>query len=222
MEWQQLLAERRDFRDEKHRDQGAVRSAFDQDFDRVIFSRPFRTLQDKTQVIPLPEDDFVHTRLTHSLEVSSVARSLGRYVGQTLIERHDKSLRLYSPSDFGTICSAAALAHDIGNPPFGHSGEAAISEFFRLDPVAQSFRTLVEEKEWEDLCCFEGNAQGFRLLNRDGYQGLQLTFATLGAFSKYPRESLAREQHPARKSQKKYGFFSTKPIFSKLWPKTWA
>ena len=187
---------------------GNFRSAFEQDYDRIIFSHPFRRLQDKTQVHPLPEHDFVHTRLTHSLEVSSVGRSLGKKVGEVVLDRH-KDLSEHTPFDFGAIVAAASLAHDLGNPPFGHSGEDGISDFFTHHPVGQSFQPLVSESEWADLIQFEGNAQGFRILNKNQYKGLHLTYATLGAFTKYPCPARFDGRDRKRKSQKKYGYFQT-------------
>ena len=186
------------------------RSAFEQDYDRIIFSQPFRKLQDKTQVFPLPEQDFVHTRLTHSLEVSSVGRSLGKKVGKILIGRYPE-LRKHSITehDFGAVVSAASLAHDLGNPPFGHSGEKAISGFFSHDEKGLFFQDKVNPKQWADLTNFEGNAQGFRILNKGKYQGLKLTNPTLASFTKYPRESLINPIDKARRSQKKYGFFQS-------------
>lgn len=202
MHWEKLLSNQR--RGKKAHRHEPARSAFEQDYDRIIFSHPFRRLQDKTQVHPLPEDDFVHTRLTHSLEVSSVGRSLGKKAGEVIVSRH--SLNGYSFHDFGSIVAAAALCHDIGNPPFGHSGEEAISEYYRHG--AGSFiRDHVTVMEWEDLTRFEGNAQGFRLLNKERFQGLKLTAATLAAFTKYPRPALLKDAEKDRKSQKKYGFF---------------
>jgi len=192
---------------------GQSRSAFEQDYDRIIFSHPFRRLQDKTQVHPLPEHDFVHTRLTHSLEVSSVGRSLGKRVGETILQRHATEKIDFSAFDIGAIVAAASLAHDLGNPPFGHAGEDAISDFFAHHPQGLFFRDLVSEAEWNDLVKFEGNAQGFRILNKNQY-GLKLTFATLGAFTKYPCPSLFPARDRNRRSQKKFGFFQTeKEIF---------
>lgn len=184
------------------------RSVFEQDYDRIIFSHPFRRLQDKTQVHPLPEHDFVHTRLTHSLEVSSVGRSLGKKVGETILQRHAE-LHDYSAFDIGAIVAAASLAHDLGNPPFGHAGEDSISDFFAHHPVGQAFQHKVGEAEWIDLTKFEGNAQGFRILNKDYYQGLRLSYATLGAFTKYPCPAKFDQRDKKKKSQKKYGFFQT-------------
>ena len=193
------------------------RSIFEQDFDRIIFSYPFRCLQDKTQVFPLPKTDFVHTRLTHSLEVSSVGRSLGKKVGKVIIDRNKKLINKgINQFEIGAIVASAALAHDIGNPPFGHSGEDAISEYFLENEFGRSMKTHLKGKEWADLIKFEGNAQGFRLLTNNKFQGLKVTFATLAAFSKYPHESQLEQIDPKRKSQKKYGFFqSEKEIFLK-------
>ncbi len=219
MNWLQLLSYQRTGEKEvKPQNESQLRSAFEVDYDRIIFSHPFRRLQDKTQVFPMPEHDFVHTRLTHSLEVSSVGRSLGKSVGERLIEKHsDLSASHFTAFDFGAIVAAAALAHDIGNPPFGHSGEDAISDFFINNKKGQSFQDKVHEKEWSDLTNFEGNAQGFRILNRRGPHGLKLTFASLAAFTKYPRESLIETVDKERKSQKKYGFFqSEQAIFAEL------
>lgn len=190
-----------------------TRSPFEQDFDRIIFSHPFRRLQDKTQVHPLPEHDFVHTRLTHSLEVSSVGRSLGKKVGEVVISRHRELAQSFTPSDFGAITAAASLAHDLGNPPFGHAGEDALSDFFLVDSVGREYKEKVSAHEWQDLVRFEGNAQGFRILNKNQY-GLRLTAATLGAFTKYPCSSVLEPRQPSRKSQKKFGFFATEqPTF---------
>ncbi|MDP5060562.1 MAG: HD domain-containing protein, partial [Maribacter sp.] len=125
MKWLQILS-----LDAKEINDNQTRTVFDRDFDRIIFSHPFRKLQDKTQVHPLPEQDFVHTRLTHSLEVSSVGRSLGRLVGAQLCSKYEYLNALVSSHDFGAIVAAASLAHDIGNPPFGHSGESSISDYF--------------------------------------------------------------------------------------------
>src|SRR5690606_1313067 len=127
------------------------RSAFEQDYDRIIFSHPFRKLQDKTQVHPLPEHDFVHTRLTHSLEVSSVGRSLGKRVGEVILQRNAALTKDYSLFDFGAIVAAASLAHDLGNPPFGHAGEDAISDFLLQSEIGLSLKNKMSEAEWTDL-----------------------------------------------------------------------
>jgi len=206
MNWIQLLSSQR--LNQKSDSPESTRSAFEQDYDRIVFSHPFRRLQDKTQVHPLPEHDFVHTRLTHSLEVSSVGRSLGRRVGEVLIQRHADLASKFSSHDFGTVVASASLAHDLGNPPFGHSGEDGLSDFF-LHHEGQKYKPHFSELEWADLTHFEGNAQGFRILNKSQYQGLRLTVATLGSFTKYPCPALFQERNKSKKSQKKFGFFQT-------------
>ena len=184
------------------------RSEFERDFDRIVFSAPFRNLQDKTQVFPLPEDDFVHTRLTHSLEVSSVGRSLGKSAGEYLLKKYPYLSDIaITAGDIGAIVAAAALAHDIGNPPFGHAGEEAISDFFRLHPFGKVWKDLVNDEQWADMINFEGNAQGFRMLV-DKDNGLKISSAALAAFTKYPRSSSDPRPDKLRKSQKKYGFFT--------------
>lgn len=218
MNWEQLLSLKK-FGDQQIRlraDENETRLGFEVDYDRIIFSPAFRSLQDKTQVIPLSKTDFVHTRLTHSLEVSVVARSLGRAVGKEILERHSELVGLgYHFNDFGAIVAAAALAHDIGNPPFGHSGEKAIGEYFK-NGNGKRFKSDLSEKEYQDLTHFEGNANGFKLLTqtKNGVKdGLRLTYATLGAFTKYPKESLPHKPTSAI-SDKKFGFFqSEKNIF---------
>jgi len=203
MDWSQLLASVRSGKTQPH---SVHRSFFEQDFDRIIFSRPFRKLQDKTQVFPLPEDDFVHTRLTHSLEVSSVGRSLGKMAGSLLLSRYSELEKLdITSSDIGAIVGAAALAHDVGNPPFGHTGEEAISDFFRTGNGGR-FRDQVNDKEWADLTNFEGNAQGYRILTR---RSIRLSDPVLGAFMKYPRPSTLGNVDNNRQSQKKFGFFQS-------------
>lgn len=205
MNWKQLLSSNRIGKTTKS---DSFRSAFEQDYDRIIFSHPFRRLQDKTQVHPLPEYDFVHTRLTHSLEVSSVGRSLGKKVGQAILEKYpDLKGEGFSSYDFGAVVAASSLAHDIGNPPFGHSGESAISDFFNVDDISTRFKKYMSDQQWADIIDFEGNAQGFRLMNQTN--GLQLTYATLATFTKYPRPSLISERDKTRKSQKKYGYFQS-------------
>jgi len=214
MEWQRLLSSQR--WGSKTDSKQIHRSEFEKDFDRIIFSLPFRRLQDKTQVFPLPEDDFVHNRLTHSLEVASVGRSLGKLAGEKVLAKHSALTNHVNASDFGAIVSAASLAHDVGNPPFGHSGENAISDFFSQQTIIDKLRPHLAEEERADLINFEGNAQGFRLINQSMH-GLKLTFATLGTFTKYPRQSLIESQKPERISQKKYGFYqSEKQIFNEL------
>jgi len=220
MNWEQLLSLKRfgDTNKRLRKEQDETRLGFEVDYDRIIFSSEFRGLQDKTQVVPLSKTDFVHTRLTHSLEVSVVGRSLGRKVGQLLLKKHPhlESVHGYKMNDFGAIVAAAALAHDIGNPPFGHSGEKAIGSYFKTGEGAQ-FKKHLTDKEYQDLCDFEGNANGFKILteSREGREGgLRLSFATLGAFMKYPKESLPKKptHHIV---DKKYGFFqSEKEMFA--------
>lgn len=206
MEWIALLSSQRSA--QRTTSQAATRSAFEQDYDRIIFSHPFRRLQDKTQVHPLPEHDFVHTRLTHSLEVSSVGRSLGKKAGEVIVERWPDLAKDFSSFDFGAVTAAASLAHDLGNPPFGHAGEDALSDFFLHHATGERYKSLVSDAQWEDLTHFEGNAQGFRILSRNHY-GLRLTYATLGAFTKYPCPALLPGRDKSRKSQKKFGYFQT-------------
>lgn len=213
MNWEQLLSLKRFGDTEKrHRAlQDETRLGFEVDFDRIIFSSAFRSLQDKTQVIPLSDTDFVHTRLTHSLEVSVVGRTLGRRVGKSLLERHPNLVELgYTFNDFGAIVAAASVMHDIGNPPFGHSGEKAIGEYFKNGKGLQ-YKNQLTDKEYQDLIDFEGNANGFKILteSREGISGgLRLSYATLGAFLKYPKESLPKK--PTNHiSDKKYGFFQS-------------
>lgn len=222
MNWEDLLSLKR-FGDTSKRirkEQDETRLGFEVDYDRIIFSSAFRSLQDKTQVIPLSKTDFVHTRLTHSLEVSVVGRSLGRAVGKAVLEKHPylQEVHGYRFNDFGAIVAAAALAHDIGNPPFGHSGEKAIGEFFSRGK-GMVYKPLLTEKEYQDLVDFEGNANGFSILteNREGISGgLRLSYATLGAFMKYPKESLPKRP-TKRIADKKYGFFQhEKEVFTEV------
>jgi dGTPase len=206
MNWSSLLSARRFSDKTEHITHDKNRSRFEQDFDRIIFSQPFRKLQDKTQVFPLPDDDFVHTRLTHSLEVSSVGRSLGKNAGLHILEKYPELNELYTVHDFGSIVAAASLAHDLGNPPFGHAGEDGISSFFIDSPLGKTLKEKVTTAEWNDLINFEGNAQGFRILNSPLYRGMELTFASFGAFTKYPLSSSSPKEK-GRKSQKKYGYY---------------
>ena len=214
MNWEQLLSLRRngDTNKRLRNEQDETRLGFDVDYDRLIFSSAFRSLQDKTQVIPLSKTDFVHTRLTHSLEVSVVGRSLGRSAGKKIMERHPylKEVHGYKFNDFGAIVAAAALAHDIGNPPFGHSGEKSIGEYFKTGN-GKVFKNQLTAKEYQDIIDFEGNANGFKLMtqNRKGVLGgLRLSYATLGAFMKYPKESLPKK--PSKHiADKKFGYFQT-------------
>ena len=187
MNWSQLLSLKRfgDTQIRPRKDQDETRLGFEVDYDRIIFSDSFRSLQDKTQVVPLSKTDFVHTRLTHSLEVSVVARSLGRKVGEQVLKNHPELVKQgFTMNDFGAIVATAALAHDIGNPPFGHSGEKAIGEYFKHGN-GQQYEAHLTKKQWQDFVDFEGNANGFRILteSKSGMEGgLRLSYATLGTF----------------------------------------
>ena len=212
MNWDTLLSLKRygDKHKRLRKEQDNTRLGFEVDYDRIVFSAAFRSLQDKTQVIPFSQKDFVHTRLTHSLEVSVVGRSLGRLAGQALLEKypHLGASLGYQANDFGAIVAAAALAHDIGNPPFGHSGEKAIGHYFR-EGEGQLYKEKLSAAEYEDLCQFEGNANGFKILcqSQPGSPGgLRLSYATLGAYMKYPKGSLPHRpsNHVA---DKKFGYF---------------
>lgn len=190
MNWSSLLSERRlGEKDKPQRARIPGRTPFQADLDRIVFSSAFRRLQDKTQVHPLADNDYVRKRLTHSIEVSSVGRSLATEIGAWVLEQSpDLAAGDISAADFGYIVQAACLAHDIGNPPFGHGGEDAIRDWFAANPAVLGD---LSARERADLQQFEGNAQGFRLLARLEMRrdrgGLRLTYATLGAFMKYPR-----------------------------------
>lgn len=215
MNWPQLLSSDRLGREMKPRAYDPARSEFRRDGDRITFSSAFRRLQDKTQVFPLADNDYVRTRLTHSLEVASVARSLGARVGAEVCQRHKLE---ENGGDFGDIASAAALAHDLGNPPFGHSGEDAIRHWFLNSSIAQEAIQQLNAAQRADIERYEGNAQGFRLITRlqmpDNHGGLQLTCATLGAFTKYPRASVANGVGGYEgASAKKFGFYQSEAEF---------
>ncbi|HET9626551.1 MAG TPA: dNTP triphosphohydrolase [Kofleriaceae bacterium] len=211
MDWQLLLSKRRLSSTGALQDVPAQnrRGVFERDWDRILFSTAFRRMHDKTQVFPLPDNDVVHSRLTHSLEVASVGRSLGKRVGEVVSQRHPALAAHIDIHDFGDIVAAGCLTHDIGNPPFGHAGENAIASFFASELGRAATRELAP-RERDDFEHFEGNAQGFRVVTRlqlEGYGGLHLTSATLAAFSKYPRESGRGLRRPGMVSTKKHGFF---------------
>ncbi len=215
MNWDNLLNSQRYGDSRKNYDAFVHRSAFQRDFDRIIFSSAFRRMQDKTQVFPVPESDFVHNRLTHSLEVAMVGRSLGNLAGQFILEQEPDLESKHPMNVFGDIVAAAALAHDLGNPPFGHSGEGAIADYFlKNNFIKDSFG--LTDRQWQDFTRYEGNAHGFRLLinhHPDEVKGgLRLTYATLATFSKYPRPSLVNtssliDPNIKRCSAKKFSFF---------------
>ena len=215
MDWERLISSKRlgmEGIESLHKDD---RSAFLRDYDRLIFSAPFRRLQNKTQVFPLPGSVFVHNRLTHSLEVACVGRSLGNNVSRALIKKRPE-LTETNIQEIGNIVSAACLAHDMGNPPFGHSGEKAISAYF-TDGKGQKLKEQFTDNpaQWTDILNFEGNANAFRLLahqfigRRKG--GFAMTYATLASIVKYPYSSyVANGRH-------KFGFFDSEaPIFAKI------
>ena len=212
MKWEQLLSNKRLGQEEGPR-RDDDRSEFQRDFDRLIFSAPFRRLQNKTQVFPLPGSIFVHNRLTHSLEVSSVGRSLGNDTSRILLEKHPHLANTHL-REMGSIVSAACLAHDLGNPPFGHSGERAIGSYFSEgegrkyeDYFCQETGDRLTPAQWQDLIHFEGNANAFRLLThhfrgrRKG--GFVMTYSTLASIVKYPYTS-----NQAGKNGK-FGFFQS-------------
>ncbi len=203
MDWQRLISNKRLGQETRHTLRHDDRSEFKRDYDRLIFSAPFRRMQNKTQVFPLPGSIFVHNRLTHSLEVASVGMSLGNDVARMLLERHPE-LRATLFEEIGTIVSTACLAHDMGNPPFGHSGEKAIQAFF-TDGKGQMIRGMVNEGMWSDLIHFEGNANAFRLLTHRFHGrragGFVMTYSTLASIVKYPHASEAAGSHG------KFGFF---------------
>lgn len=186
MQWAKLFSRKR-YGVHQLEQKEVGRSHFQKDIDRIIFSTAFRRLNHKTQVHPLPENDNIRTRLPHSLEVSSVGRSLGTKVGQRLADEL-KQIDI-DPSNVGDIVQSACLAHDIGNPPFGHSGEEAIRAWFRAD-INRKFVKDLDPAALNDLQNFEGNAQGLRIITKLEYYlfegGMRLTYATLGTFIKYP------------------------------------
>lgn len=204
MNWQQLITNKRLGQEQRHSERHDDRTEFKRDYDRLIFSAPFRRLQNKTQVFPLPGSIFVHNRLTHSLEVASVGMSLGNDVAAQLVARRPE-LAGTLIREIGQIVATACLAHDLGNPPFGHSGEKAIQAFFTEGRGAW-LRGEVSPALWSDITRFEGNANAFRLLThrfcgrRQG--GFVMTYSTLAAIVKYPFESAAAGSHG------KFGFFA--------------
>ncbi|BAQ63139.1 deoxyguanosinetriphosphate triphosphohydrolase (plasmid) [Geminocystis sp. NIES-3708] len=221
MNWHQLLNPKRLGKDEPE-DFDFTRTPFQKDYDKLIFSSAFRRLKDKTQVFSLVKNDYVRTRLIHSLEVSCVGRSLSRFVGKEIIKR--SKLKNFICEDFGDIVAAACIAHDIGNPPFGHSGEDAIRNAFRCLTNQTNFIQDLTKEQKNDFDWFEGNAQGFRILTyieeASIKGGMQLTYPTLAAFTKYPRESLIPNniiKDYTGRSILKYGFFqSEKSLFTEI------
>ena len=205
MNWQQLISNKRLGQEQRHAERHDDRSEFKRDSDRLIYSAPFRRLQNKTQVFPLPGSIVVHNRLTHSLEVSSLGKSLGDDVARKLIEKHPE-LEGTLFEEIGTIVQTAGLAHDMGNPPFGHSGEKAIQSFF-TEGNGLSLKPLLSERFWDDITHFEGNANAFRLLTHQFHGrragGFVMTYSSLAGIVKYPFASSLAGSHG------KFGFFSS-------------
>ena len=205
MEWKQLISNKRFGQEHKHAERHDDRSEFKRDYDRLIFSSAFRRLQNKTQVFPLPGSIFVHNRLTHSLEVASVGMSIGNDISRRVIQKRSE-LKETLVEEIGTIVSAACLAHDLGNPPFGHSGEKAIQTFFSEGP-GQKIESMVSSEFWDDITHFEGNANAFRILThrfkgrRQG--GFVMTYSMLASIVKYPFASSLAGSHG------KFGFFAS-------------
>lgn len=213
MDWQKLISNKRLGQEYRHTERHDDRTEFKRDYDRLIFSAPFRRLQNKTQVFPLPGSIFVHNRLTHSLEVASVGMSLGNDIAQHIIKKRPE-LKDTMFEQIGQIVSTACLAHDLGNPPFGHSGEKAIQTFF-TEGSGLSLKQQVSSAFWDDITHFEGNANAFRLLThqfkgrRPG--GFVMTYSTLASIVKYPYASSAAG------TKGKFGFFqSEQPYFQRI------
>lgn len=205
MNWQKLISNKRLGQEHRHPERHDDRSEFKRDYDRLIFSAPFRRLQNKTQVFPLPGSIFVHNRLTHSLEVACVGMSLGNDVARLLKKRHPELAGTLF-EEIGTIVAAACLAHDMGNPPFGHSGEKAIQTYFSEGPGLQ-LKPLLADEFWSDITHFEGNAYAFRLLthsfNGRRRGGFVMTYTTLASIMKYPYASWDAGK------KGKFGYFNT-------------
>lgn len=214
MKWEKLISNKRLGQEDRHSERHDDRSEFKRDYDRLIFSAPFRRMQNKTQVFPLPGSIFVHNRLTHSLEVASVGMSLGNDVASDVLKRRPELADTLFPQ-IGTIVSTACLAHDMGNPPFGHSGEKAIQTFF-TEGKGAFMKNKLSNELWQDITHFEGNANAFRLLahrykgRREG--GFVMTYSTLASIVKYPFASeMVSEKHS------KFGFFhSESDIYRKI------
>lgn len=214
MNWNLLLCDKRLGMEEYHDDRHHTRSDFQRDYDRLIFSSPFRRLQNKTQVFPLPGSIFVHNRLTHSLEVSSVGRSMGHEIALRLKEKYRKNSWVEKFDNIRDIVAAACLCHDLGNPPFGHSGEKTISTWFSEGP-GRVLQESLRLEEWNDFTHFEGNANSFRLLTHQfkgrRVGGMAMTYSSLASIVKYPYSSI----YAGNKG--KFGFFeSEKDCFKRI------
>ncbi len=232
MNWKQLISAKRFGMEEFHEERQENRSEFQRDYDRLIFSAPFRRLQNKTQVFPLPGSIFVHNRLTHSLEVSCVGRSLGNDVAKAILERQPELESSFLP-EIGSIVSAACLAHDLGNPPFGHFGEFTIRQWFRenfpkLYFKGQPVTELLTKQMMGDFLNLEGNAQALRVLTKlhvliDLGNGMNLTYALLNTIIKYPVSSLEINKNSGDIKYKKMGYFTAEqPVFEDITKSTGA
>ncbi|MFC4277204.1 deoxyguanosinetriphosphate triphosphohydrolase [Achromobacter aloeverae] len=214
MQWERLLTPQR-LGKRAAPEETDPRSEFTRDNDRIVFSSAFRRMQDKTQVFPLAKSDYVRTRLTHSLEVASVGRSLGMRAAERIRRVCPEAAAVAQPDEVGMIVASACLAHDIGNPPFGHAGESAIQEWFSRSPEGREFLSCsgMSAAERADLQAFEGNAQGFRILTRLQYPqqrgGMHLTAAMLATFAKYPGASTAADPASGATSRHKFGYMQS-------------
>lgn len=215
LEWKKLVSTRRIGKEaDTPEDDSPARTDFHRDYDRVVFSSSFRRLQDKTQVFPLSPSDYVRKRLTHSIETSCVGRTLAHFIGGAVAEIDPEFKDATDALTIGTIVSAACLAHDIGNPPFGHSGEDSVASWFKAIANEEAVKSTLSAKEIAEFLKFEGNAQGFRILTRLQFPfiegGLRLTCATLAAFTKYPREAVTDASALGlNECHKKFGFFQS-------------
>ena len=217
MKWEQLLSSKRN-REFGGRSKAAdLRSEFEKDYHRIIGSASFRRLQDKTQVFPLDKSDFIRTRLTHSLEVSSFGKSLGQNIGESILAyQKDSDFTPKMKEEICNILQCAGLIHDIGNPPFGHFGETVIRDWFRRNLPALLFRgecidQVLEKQMCQDFYHFEGNAQALRLVSKLHYlvdeHGMNLTYALLGTIVKYPVSSLKIDKTTGNIKDKKLGYY---------------
>lgn len=233
MEWKTLLCEERERGSSNRKRSTDLRSEFEKDYHRIIGSASFRRLQDKTQVFPLDKSDFIRTRLTHSLEVSSLGKSLGQNIGENILKyRRNSGFTPQMKEDISHILECAGLIHDIGNPPFGHFGETAIREWFQRRLPELTFRgekaeDMLNEQMKQDLCHFEGNAQALRLVTKLHYlvdeHGMNLTYALLNTIIKYPVPSTGIDPDSGNIKDKKMGYYlADEKIFEKVTKATGA
>ena len=217
MEWNKLLCSDRIRTNQRSTTSRDLRTEFEKDYHRIIGSASFRRLQDKTQVFPLDKSDYIRTRLTHSLEVSSFAKSLGQNVGEKIIrENMDKSFTLQTKEDICAVLQCAGLLHDIGNPPFGHFGETAIQDWFKknlsnLEYEGNPISEILNEQMLADFYHFEGNTQALRVVTKLHFlvdeHGMNLTKALLGTIIKYPVSSVEIDKKSGNIRTKKMGYF---------------